>query len=54
MGLLVEEEEKLRYKYPEYFKEAAKILTYEGELISNLLGFGNEKNNMDEYAIRLE
>ena len=35
-------------------KEAAKILTEEGELISNLQGFGNEEYDMDEYVNRME
>lgn len=33
---LIEEEEELRNKHLEYLKEAAKLLTEEGELISNL------------------
>jgi hypothetical protein len=33
---LVEEEEELRNKHLEYLKEAAKLLTEEGELISNV------------------
>lgn len=35
-------------------KEAAKLLTEEGELISNLQGFGNEEYDMDEYVNRME
>ena len=34
--MLVEEEEELRNQHLEYLKEAAKLLTEEGELISNL------------------
>lgn len=34
--MLVEEEEEIRNKHLEYLKEAAKLLTEEGELISNL------------------
>ena len=33
---LIEEEEELRNKHLEYLKEAAKLLTEEGELISNV------------------
>ena len=33
---LMEEEEELRNKHLEYLKEAAKLLTEEGELISNV------------------
>lgn len=51
---LVEEEEELRNKHLEYLKEAAKLLTEEGELISNLQGFGNEEYDMDEYVNRME
>ena len=35
-------------------KEAAKLLTEEGELISNVQGFGNEDYDMDEYVNRME
>ena len=51
---LIEEEEELRNKHLEYLKEAAKLLTEEGELISNLQGFGNEEYDMDEYVNRME
>lgn len=51
---LVEEEEELRNKHLEYLKEAAKLLTEEGELISNVQGFGNEDYDMDEYVSRME
>lgn len=51
---LVEEEEELRNKHLEYLKEAAKLLTEEGELISNVQGFGNEDYDMDEYVARME
>lgn len=51
---LVEEEEELRNKHLEYLKEAAKLLTEEGELISNVQGFGNEEYDMDEYVNRME
>lgn len=51
---LVEEEEELRNKHLEYLKEAAKLLTEEGELISNVQGFGNEDYDMDDYVERME
>lgn len=51
---LVEEEEELRSKHLEYLKEAAKLLTKEGELISNVQGFGNDEYDMDEYVHCLE
>eukprot|EP00351_Strombidinopsis_sp_SopsisLIS2011_P003381 CAMPEP_0116880328 /NCGR_PEP_ID=MMETSP0463-20121206/12233_1 /TAXON_ID=181622 /ORGANISM="Strombidinopsis sp, Strain SopsisLIS2011" /LENGTH=63 /DNA_ID=CAMNT_0004530749 /DNA_START=1579 /DNA_END=1770 /DNA_ORIENTATION=- len=35
---LVDEEEELRNKHLEYLKEAAHLLTQEGELISNVQG----------------
>ena len=44
----------MRNKHLEYLKEAAKILTEEGELISNLQGIGNEEYDMDEYVNRME
>lgn len=46
--------EELRSKHLEYLKEAAKLLTEEGELISNVQGFGNESYDMDEYVNRIE
>ena len=52
--MLVEEEEELRNQHLEYLKEAAKLLTEEGELISNVQGFGNEDYDMDEYVVRME
>ena len=51
---LVEEEEELRNQHLEYLKEAAKLLTEEGELISNVQGFGSEEYDMDEYVVRME
>ena len=51
---MVEEEEELRNKHLEYLKEAAKLLTEEGELISNVQGFGNEDYDMDDYVERME
>lgn len=51
---LVEEEEELRTVHLDYLKEAAKLLTEEGNLISNLTGFGNEEYEMEEYVNRME
>ena len=51
---LVEEEEELRTVHLDYLKEAAKLLTEEGNLISNLTGFGNEEYEMEEYVKRME
>ena len=51
---LMEEEEELRNKHLEYLKEAAKLLTEEGELISNVQGFGSEDYDMDEYVSRMD
>ena len=50
----MEEEEELRSKHLEYLKEAAKLLTKEGELISNVQGFGNDEYDMDDYVHSLE
>ena len=51
---MVEEEEELRTVHLDYLKEAAKLLTEEGNLISNLTGFGNEDYDMDDYVNRME
>ena len=53
---LAEEEDELRGKHLEYLKEAAKLLTQEGELISNVQGsgIGNEEYDMDEYVQKME
>lgn len=51
---LVEEQEEFRGKHFEYLKEAAKMLTEEGDLISNVQGFGEEEYDMDEYVHRME
>ena len=51
---LVDEEEILRKKHLEYLKEAAQLLTEEGELISNVQGMGTEEYDIDEYVSRME
>ena len=53
---LVEMEEELRNKHLEYLKEAAKLLTEEGQLISSVHDFNKEDENydMDDYVNRME
>lgn len=52
---LIEEQEEFRYKHFEYLKEAAKMLTEESSLISNVQGVGGEEEyDMDEYVLRME
>ena len=51
---LIEEQEEFRYKHFEYLKEAAKMLTEESGLISNVQGVGDEDYDMDEYVVRME
>lgn len=51
---LIDEQEEFRGKHFEYLKEAAKMLTEEGDLISNVQGFGEEEYDMDEYVLRME
>jgi hypothetical protein len=52
---LIEEQEEFRYKHFEYLKEAAKMLTEESALISNVQGVGGEEEyDMDEYVLRME
>ena len=51
---LIEEQEEFRYKHFEYLKEAAKMLTEESGLISNVQGVGDEEYDMDEYVLRME
>lgn len=51
---LIEEQEEFRSKHFEYLKEAAKMLTEEGDLISNVQGFGDEEYDMDEYVSKME
>ena len=51
---LVEEEEELRTVHLDYLKEAAKLLTEEGNLISSLTGYGSEEYDMEDYVRRME
>lgn len=51
---LVDEEEILRKKHLEYLKEAAQLLTEEGELISNVQGMGTDDYDIDDYVNRME
>ena len=51
---IVEEEEQLKNKHLEYLKEAANLLTQEGELISNVQGIGQEDYDIDEYVDKME
>lgn len=50
----MEEEEELRNKHLQYLKEAAQLLTEEGELISNVQGIGQIEYDIDEYVTRME
>lgn len=49
-------EEELRNKHLEYLKEAAKLLTEEGQLISSVHEFNKDDENydMDDYVNRME
>lgn len=38
----------------QYLKEAAQLLTEEGELISNVQGVGSVEYDIDEYVSRME
>jgi len=51
---IVEEEEELLNKHLQYIKEAASLLTEEGELISNVQGVGAVEYDIDEYVSRME
>lgn len=51
---IVDEEEELRNKHLFYLKEAAQLLTEEGELISNVQGIGTVDYDIDEYVNRME
>jgi len=51
---IVDEEEELRNKHLQYLKEAAQLLTEEGELISNVQGIGQIEYDIDEYVTRME
>jgi hypothetical protein len=52
---IIDEQDELRNKHLEYLKEAAQLLTQEGELISSLQGTGdNEETDIDDYVNRME
>jgi len=51
---IMDEQDELRNKHLEYLKEAAQLLTQEGELISNLQGLGGEDTDIDDYVSRME
>eukprot|EP00347_Sterkiella_histriomuscorum_P005223 403357422 len=51
---IVEEEEELRNKHLQYLKEAAQLLTQEGELISNVQGIGSVEYDIDDYVSSME
>jgi hypothetical protein len=52
---IIDEQDELRNKHLEYLKEAAQLLTQEGELISSLQGNGeNEETDIDDYVNRME
>ena len=51
---IVEEEEELLNRHLQYLKEAAQLLTEEGELISNVQGVGTVEYDIDEYVGRME
>ena len=51
---IMDEQDELRNNHLEYLKEAAQLLTQEGELISNLQGLGGEDTDIDDYVSRME
>lgn len=51
---IMDEQDDLRNRHLEYLKEAAQLLTQEGELISNLQGLGGEETDIDEYVTKME
>ena len=51
---LVDEEEELRNKHLEYLKEAASLLTQEGELISNVQGVNDQEYDIEEYVDKMQ
>ena len=52
---IIDEQDILRTKHLQYLKEAAQLLTKEGELISSLQdGNGNEGGDIDEYVNKME
>ena len=51
---IYEEQEELRNKHLEYLKQAAQLLTEEGELISSLQGIDSEDVDIDNDVSRME
>lgn len=51
---IMDEQDELRNKHLEYLKEAAQLLTQEGELISGLQGIGGDETDIDDYVNRME
>jgi len=51
---IMDEQDELRNIHLEYLKEAAQLLTQEGELISNLQGIGGEECDIDVYVEKME
>lgn len=52
---IIDEQEVLRSKHLSYLKEAAQLLTQEGELISTLQDAGQEDgNDIDDYVGQME
>jgi len=51
---IVDEEEELRNKHLQYLKEAAQLLTEEGELISKVQGMNGEDYDIEDYVENME
>lgn len=50
----MDEQEELRNRHLEYLKEAAALLSQEGELIQSLQGMGGGDYDIDEYVSSME
>ena len=51
---IMEEQEELQRRHLEYLKEAAQLLTQEGELISGMKEVESEEQDIDEYVNQME
>ena len=51
---LIDEQDILRSKHLSYLKEAAQLLTQEGELISALQDNGSGEDDIDGYVNKME
>jgi hypothetical protein len=51
---IMEEQDILRSKHLSYLKEAAQLLTQEGELISALQDNNGEEGDIDDYVNKME